>query len=56
MLYALDIVHVLDKCMRAPSVLRKRFALTEELSLFALTARMTRKEAAQLFYQVCGAP
>ena len=43
-------------CTRARSVLRKRFALSEDLSLFALTARMARKEAAQLFYQVCGAP
>lgn len=45
-----------DQYSRARSVLRKRFAQTEQLSLFALTARMTRKEAAQLFYQVCGAP
>ena len=37
-------------------MLRERFAQATELSLLALTSRMTRKEAAQLFYQVCGAP
>ncbi|KAK9842499.1 hypothetical protein WJX81_003068 [Elliptochloris bilobata] len=34
-------------------VLRERFAKAKELSLFALTASMTRKQAACLFYQVC---
>ncbi len=37
------------------SVLRERFAKAEELSLFAITTAMARRDAARLFYQLCGA-
>ena len=30
-------------------------AQVHALSLFALTGRMTRRQAAKLFYQICGA-
>lgn len=36
-------------------VLRERFVKTAELSLFALTTGMPRRDAARIFYQVCGA-
>ncbi len=32
-----------------------RFAKTAELSLFALTTGMPRRDAARIFYQICGA-
>jgi len=37
------------------SVLRERFAKAEELSFFAITTAMARRDAARLFYQLCGA-
>lgn len=36
-------------------MLRERFVKTAELSLFALTTGMPRRDAARIFYQVCGA-